>query len=176
MWVRIRNAPGAIKHCKTKENKGILDIFCFLILINSLLTMNEDCRGFAIKFKFKIDVISCFLSGVLIRYKIVLLIFWVFIKFYKVIILKLYYNFHINSSPKIFEKDPRGSMPHSQSLCWAESTQFLVLTTLSLRSILIFSSCLRLDIPKDLFPIDLSVQFFKITPNCFHSGYMTWWS
>ena len=34
--------------------------------------------------------------------------------------------------------NPGGSMSHSQYLSWAESTQFLVLTAISLRSILIF--------------------------------------
>ena len=46
-------------------------------------------------------------------------------------------------------------------LSWAESVQVLVLIPVSLRSILILSSHLRLGLPKDLLPIGIPVQILK---------------
>ena len=48
-----------------------------------------------------------------------------------------------------------------ESLSWVESTQFLVLMSISLRSILILSSYLRLRLPKSLFSVDLRVKILK---------------
>ena len=47
------------------------------------------------------------------------------------------------------------------SLSWTESTRFLVLLAISLRSILILSSHVRLGFPKDLFSVGLSIKIFK---------------
>ena len=46
-------------------------------------------------------------------------------------------------------------------LSWAESTQFLVLTPISLRSILILSSHQPLELFKSLFPVGLPVKLLK---------------
>ena len=47
------------------------------------------------------------------------------------------------------------------SLSWAESAQFLVLISISLRSILIMSSNVRLGLQKGLFPVDVPVKILK---------------
>ena len=47
------------------------------------------------------------------------------------------------------------------SLSWAETTQLLALIPISLRSILILSSHLRLGLPKGLFPVDVLVKILK---------------
>ena len=47
------------------------------------------------------------------------------------------------------------------SLSWAESTQFFVLTLISLRSILILPYQLRLGLPKGLFPAGVPVNILK---------------
>ena len=49
-----------------------------------------------------------------------------------------------------------------QFLSSAESTQFIVLIPISLRSILIVSYHLRLDLPKGFFPVGLSVKILKV--------------
>jgi hypothetical protein len=46
----------------------------------------------------------------------------------------------------------------------AESTKFLVLISISLRSILIFSSHLCLGLPKCVFPANVLVKHFESTP------------
>ena len=56
-----------------------------------------------------------------------------------------------------------------KSLSWAESTQFLVLLLISLRSNLI-SSLLRPDLPTGLFPVSVFVKILELLN--FHSGYM----
>ena len=56
--------------------------------------------------------------------------------------------------------EPRDSMPHSQER--SKSTQFLVLIPISLRSILILSSHLRLGLPKGLFPVGFRVKTLKV--------------
>ena len=48
-----------------------------------------------------------------------------------------------------------------ESLPRAESTQFLILIPISLRSILILSAHLRLGLPKGLIPAGLPVKIFK---------------
>ena len=48
-----------------------------------------------------------------------------------------------------------------QSLPWSNSTKFLVSIPISLISILILSSHLRLDLPKGLFPVGSSVKILK---------------
>ena len=63
--------------------------------------------------------------------------------------------------------------PLQKSLFRAKSTQFLVLIPIYLRSILILSSHLRVDLPKGLFPVGLPVQNFESTPTFLHSDYMT---
>ena len=62
--------------------------------------------------------------------------------------------------------ESEGSIPHSQGfssndLPWAERTQFLELISISLRSILILSSHLRLGLPKGIFPEGLPVKILK---------------
>ena len=59
--------------------------------------------------------------------------------------------------------DPGGSMLHSQGLSNNPSTQFLALIPISLRSILILSSHLRLGLPKDPFPAGVSTSIFHHT-------------
>ena len=59
-----------------------------------------------------------------------------------------------------------------QSLFWAESTKFLVLIPIYLKSILILSSHLCLDLPKGLFS-GFTCLNFESTPTFLHSGYMT---
>ena len=59
-----------------------------------------------------------------------------------------------------------GSIPHKQRLFnnpypRAESIQFLVLTSISLRSILILSSHLRVGAPRGLFPVTLPLKILK---------------
>ena len=54
--------------------------------------------------------------------------------------------------------EPRGSMLHSQALSQAELIQFLVLTPISLRSILILPFQLCLDLPTSFFPVILPVK------------------
>jgi hypothetical protein len=56
---------------------------------------------------------------------------------------------------------PGGSMPHSQGLYNSPYPQFLDLTHISLRSILIFSSHLCLGLPKSL-----NVKIFKALLPC----------
>ena len=51
---------------------------------------------------------------------------------------------------------PEGSMPHSNNP-YPERKQ-LVLIRISLRSILILSSHLRLGLPKGMFPVDVPVK------------------
>ena len=46
----------------------------------------------------------------------------------------------------------------------AESTQFLVLITISLMSIIILFPHLRLDLPKGIFPVDLPVTILPTSP------------
>ena len=58
-----------------------------------------------------------------------------------------------------------------QSLSWAELTQILLLTRISLRSILILSCHLRLDLTRGLFHIGLPARILKILI-FFHSDYM----
>ena len=58
-----------------------------------------------------------------------------------------------------------------QYLSWAESTQFLILIPISLRSILIFSSHLCLGLPKGLFPVGVPLKLLK-HPTFLNSGYM----
>ena len=65
-----------------------------------------------------------------------------------------------------------GSMPHSQglskkSLTWTESTQFLVFTPISLGSIRILSSYLRLGLPRGSFPVGLPVILKALIPSPF---------
>ena len=48
-----------------------------------------------------------------------------------------------------------------KSLSWAESTQFLVLIPISLKSTLILSSHLRLGLPKGIFPAGVPVKVLK---------------
>ena len=62
--------------------------------------------------------------------------------------------------------EPGGSMSHSQGLSnnpYPEQNQqkFHVLIPISLRYILIFSSHLRLGLPKRLFPVGATVTFLK---------------
>ena len=60
-----------------------------------------------------------------------------------------------------------------KTLSWAESIQLLVLIPISLIFILMFSSNLRLGIPKGLLPVGLPVKMLKaflpsyILPTCF---------
>ena len=61
---------------------------------------------------------------------------------------------------------PGGSMPHSQghsnnSYPKLKQTQFLVLIPIALRSILILSTHLRLDLRKRLFPVGLPIKILK---------------
>jgi hypothetical protein len=49
-----------------------------------------------------------------------------------------------------------------QSVSEAETTHFLVLTPISLRSILILSTPLRPGLPKVLFPVDVPVKMLKV--------------
>ena len=68
-----------------------------------------------------------------------------------------------------------GPISHSQALFnnpYPESKQFLVLTPISLRSILILSSNLLLGLHKGLHPACVPVNF-ESTPTFFHSSYMT---
>ena len=60
--------------------------------------------------------------------------------------------------------EPGGSIPHSQGLSYnaypdPESTQFLVLIPISLRSILILFSHLRLGLPKGLVSLGYLLKF-----------------
>ena len=58
--------------------------------------------------------------------------------------------------------EPGGSMQHSQGLSNNPyPTQYLVLIPISLRPILILSSHVRLDLPKDLFPSGVPVKILK---------------
>ena len=62
--------------------------------------------------------------------------------------------------------EPAGSMPNSQGFSSnaypdPNQTQFLVLIPISLRSILVMSSHLRLGLPKGIFPIGLPVKILK---------------
>ena len=62
--------------------------------------------------------------------------------------------------------EPGGSMPHSQGLSSnpypePKLTQFLVLIPISLTSILILSSHLRLGLPEGLFTADVPVKILK---------------
>jgi hypothetical protein len=50
---------------------------------------------------------------------------------------------------------------HQQFLCWAESTQVLVLIPIFIRSILILSSHLILGLPKGLFPVGVPIKVLK---------------
>ena len=67
---------------------------------------------------------------------------------------------------------PGGSKPHLQGLSnpilsRAESSQFLILTPISLNSILILSSNLLLGLPKSLFPAGVHVKIMKaLLPFC----------
>ena len=58
-----------------------------------------------------------------------------------------------------------------QSLSWADSTQFLVLIQVSLKSILILSSHIRLGGPKGLLRVSVQLKFWKhfyLLPFCLH--------
>ena len=58
------------------------------------------------------------------------------------------------------------------SLSWAESTQLPALILISLRSIIILITHLRLGLPKGLFPVGLPVKILKALLTFLHSGYM----
>ena len=62
--------------------------------------------------------------------------------------------------------EPEGSIPHSQRLSnnpypEPKQTQFLVFITISLRSILILSTHLRLRLHKGLLPVGIPVKILK---------------
>ena len=50
---------------------------------------------------------------------------------------------------------------YPKSVSWAKSTEFLILTPISLSRILTLSSHVFLDLPRDLFPVVLYVKILK---------------
>ena len=71
-------------------------------------------------------------------------------------------HYYIKLTPWLME--PESSLP----LSWLESTKFLVLIPISLRSILILSFYLRLVLPEDLFLAGVSVKILKAAVPSYH--------
>ena len=85
------------------------------------------------------------------------------------------FTFYTFVTLTLWLQEPGGSMPHSQGSpiipILSRINQFLVLKSISLRSILILSSHLRLRLPQGIFPVGVPVKILK---ELLPSGYMTY--